>query len=257
MIWFRVAIIKAKDFNLRTLLLSTVSLIVFSSFFIHFLEPEMFKTVFDGFWWTMVTIATVGYGDLYPKTVIGRLWAIVVFCVGVGLFTIAVGQIFEYLSKIKQKMETGKMDYKGQKQIIIIGWSAKANMTIKNILKSKQVQHVVLIDEKLETSPFPDNHDFYFIKGVPSRDKILARANITQASKILIFAEDQLKLNSPYDADARTAFIVTSIERMAPNVDTTVEIVLEENLKNFSKIDSQAKFKVSDEAFANDMFPKD
>jgi voltage-gated potassium channel len=254
MMWFRKAFIKTKDLSTRFILLSITLLVVFSSYFIHFLEPEMFKTMFDGFWWTMTTIATVGYGDLYPKTIIGRLWGITVFCIGVGLFTLTVSHLFEYLNQIKQNMERGKMDYKGQDQIIIIGWSAKANMTIKNILKSKHECHVVLIDEKLEASPFPDKHDFFFIKGNPSRDKVLERANITKASKILIFAEDKLKLDSPYDADARTAFIVTSIERMAPNIDTTVEIVLEENLKNFSKIDSQAKFKVSDEAFAKEMY---
>lgn len=45
----------------------------------------------DALWWTYVTITTVGYGDLYPTTVSGRMVGIVVMLVGVGLFGVVTG----------------------------------------------------------------------------------------------------------------------------------------------------------------------
>ncbi|MGL5289874.1 MAG: potassium channel family protein, partial [Aeromonas sp.] len=44
------------------------------------------KTLYDAFWWTVVTLSTVGYGDIVPKTQEGRFFASVLIVFGVGLF---------------------------------------------------------------------------------------------------------------------------------------------------------------------------
>jgi voltage-gated potassium channel len=53
---------------------------------IHGLEPETAETVGDGVWWAAATLSTVGYGDIAPKTVAGRVLAVVIMVVGVGTF---------------------------------------------------------------------------------------------------------------------------------------------------------------------------
>jgi voltage-gated potassium channel len=50
------------------------------------LEPETAETVGDGVWWAAATLSTVGYGDIAPKTVAGRVLAVVIMVVGVGTF---------------------------------------------------------------------------------------------------------------------------------------------------------------------------
>lgn len=54
----------------------------------HPVQPDVFKNAFSGFWWSVSTILTVGYGDMYPITIGGRICAIIISFLGVGLVAI-------------------------------------------------------------------------------------------------------------------------------------------------------------------------
>lgn len=56
-------------------------------------QPEVFKNAFSGIWWSVSTILTVGYGDIYPVTALGRLMAIIISFLGVGVVAIPTGII--------------------------------------------------------------------------------------------------------------------------------------------------------------------
>jgi voltage-gated potassium channel len=51
-------------------------------------EPEQQLSTWDGVWWAIVTVTTVGYGDLAPQTDAGRLIAIAVMLIGIGLIAV-------------------------------------------------------------------------------------------------------------------------------------------------------------------------
>ena len=60
-------------------------------------DEKDFPTLWDGIWWAIVTVTTVGYGDLYPKSVGGRITAIVVMFAGIGflgVFTATIASRF-------------------------------------------------------------------------------------------------------------------------------------------------------------------
>ena len=59
----------------------------------HEAQPEVFQNAFSGVWWSMSTLLTVGYGDIYPITVMGRLMAIFIAFLGVGAVAIPTGII--------------------------------------------------------------------------------------------------------------------------------------------------------------------
>ncbi len=71
----------------------------------HEAQPEQFANAFSGIWWSMSTLLTVGYGDIYPITTLGKLMAIVIAFLGVGMVAIPTGIIsagfVEQYSKIK------------------------------------------------------------------------------------------------------------------------------------------------------------
>ena len=84
----------------------TVILIFITSAGIYYFEneaqPETFKTIFHSAWWSIVTLTTVGYGDIYPITLGGRIFTFFVLMIGVGLVTVPAGLVASALSKARE-----------------------------------------------------------------------------------------------------------------------------------------------------------
>ena len=57
----------------------------------HEAQPQVFRNAFSGFWWAVSTLLTVGYGDIYPITALGRLFGIAITFLGVGMVAIPTG----------------------------------------------------------------------------------------------------------------------------------------------------------------------
>lgn len=57
----------------------------------HEAQPEVFKNAFSGIWWSVSTLLTVGYGDIYPVTVLGKMFSIIITFLGVGMVAIPTG----------------------------------------------------------------------------------------------------------------------------------------------------------------------
>ncbi|MGN0438450.1 MAG: ion transporter [Lachnospiraceae bacterium] len=59
----------------------------------HDAQPEVFENAFSGIWWSVSTLLTVGYGDIYPITLLGKIMGIVIAFLGVGMVAIPTGII--------------------------------------------------------------------------------------------------------------------------------------------------------------------
>ncbi len=57
----------------------------------HEVQPDVFENAFSGFWWAVSTLLTVGYGDIYPITIPGRIFGIIITFLGVGMVAIPTG----------------------------------------------------------------------------------------------------------------------------------------------------------------------
>ena len=87
--------------------LLTIFLIVISSCLVYFAEnhvqPEKFSSIPATMWWAVVTLTTVGYGEIYPITVIGKIFSIIIMLAGVGLLALPAGIITAgFLDEIKK-----------------------------------------------------------------------------------------------------------------------------------------------------------
>lgn len=59
----------------------------------HEVQPEVFKNAFSGIWWAASTLLTIGYGDIYPITIMGKTLGIIISFLGVGMVAIPTGII--------------------------------------------------------------------------------------------------------------------------------------------------------------------
>ena len=73
------------------LLMMVSSLCIYSAE--HDAQPMAFRNAFSGMWWSLATIFTVGYGDIYPITLLGRIMTVVITLLGVGAVAIPTGII--------------------------------------------------------------------------------------------------------------------------------------------------------------------
>lgn len=80
--------------------------------FEHRAQPEVFRSIFDCLWWAVATLTTVGYGDIYPVTIGGRLFTFFILMVGLGLVAVPAGIVASALSAVRRQQETANKQYK-------------------------------------------------------------------------------------------------------------------------------------------------
>jgi len=101
---FNIAIKLVKE-ELILYLMVTVILIFVVSFGIYYFEneaqPEAYKSVFHSMWWSIVTLTTVGYGDVFPITIAGKIFTFFVLIIGLGIVTVPAGLVASSLSKAR------------------------------------------------------------------------------------------------------------------------------------------------------------
>lgn len=85
------------------IILFTITPLVF--YFEHDAQPEVFKSMFDTLWWAVVTFTTIGYGDMYPITGMGRVFTTLLSVLGIAFYAIP-GSIFT--SALLEKMHDKK-----------------------------------------------------------------------------------------------------------------------------------------------------
>jgi len=88
-------VLALKKEELLISLFTLLTLLVFSSSMISYVEheaqPEDFSSIPAAMWWGVVTLTTVGYGDVYPITPVGKFIGALVILVGIGMFALPAG----------------------------------------------------------------------------------------------------------------------------------------------------------------------
>ncbi|WP_349408215.1 potassium channel family protein [Pseudalkalibacillus sp. SCS-8] len=227
--WLRVKVIELSNWVLFTV---SVLMVLISSLMMIILEPETFTTLFDSLWWVMTTVTTVGYGDISPVSVGGRIYAMFLYIIGIGLIGVVIGKVVDGFGAFRRRKEEGLLAFKGTDHIVIIGWSQKAKFAIEEILQTDNFREIVIID-KLNKVPYL--HELvHYVQGNPAEEEVLMQANLPKAAAVLLFADDSIQ--DPLLTDGKTLLTVTTIERLSPDIHSTVEILNEDHIKNFRHV---------------------
>lgn len=102
---FHLALQIAKE-EIILFLCATLLLLYFSAVGIYYFEseaqPEAFGSVFHSLWWSVATLTTVGYGDVYPVTTAGRVFTFFVLVIGLGVISVPAGLVASALAKARE-----------------------------------------------------------------------------------------------------------------------------------------------------------
>ncbi|WP_113927338.1 potassium channel protein [Bacillus sp. P14.5] len=228
---------KVSKMDFSVILFLSLAIVLFGTVSIHYLEPENFPTLFEGFWWTMTTLTTVGYGDYYPTTVSGRILGVFLFIFGIGIIGLLISKIMDVLATFNTLKREGKLLFKNKGHFIYIGWSSRTERAIKEVLAHKGDKQIVVI-EQLDNTPF--THDqVHFISGDASDEEVLMKANILEADRVAIFSD--LTITKPVLADGKSLLIASAVEALAKkhkaNIHSVVEVMEEKNIPLFNHIE--------------------
>lgn len=90
-------VLKKKRHQLFSSMLVILILMIIASVLMynaeHEAQPQVFKNAFSGLWWSVATFTTVGYGDIYPITTVGKILSSVIALLGIGLVAVPTGII--------------------------------------------------------------------------------------------------------------------------------------------------------------------
>ncbi|NVM21877.1 MAG: ion transporter [Desulfobacterales bacterium] len=225
-------------FRSRTWVLVFVIIIVFSltSAGVFLFEQHInqdFHSLSDAVWWTIVTAATVGYGDKVPETVGGRVTAVLVMIVGIALVSIVTGRIASWLVEWKIREGRGLTTQRKLKgHIVICGWKHDMGALLTNVLKVNPgltSADIVLVSmakpAKVENiRSLPELRNAVFVRGDYVDEAVLHRANIKEAAKALVLADQDIDA-SPQEIDSRTVMVVLTIKAISRDIYTCAELI--------------------------------
>lgn len=137
----------------------------------HDAQPEAFQNAFSGVWWSVSTLLTVGYGDIYPITVIGKLMAICIAFLGVGVVAIPTGIIsagfVEQYTK-NQHSDARFSDIKEVGEILVDRDSVFNGLTVTEASEKYNIRILVVLRGELTVIPTGDiklrNNDILIVR---------------------------------------------------------------------------------------------
>ena len=119
----------------------------------HEAQPEAFNNAFSGMWWSISALLTVGYGDIYPITAVGRIMGMVIALLGVGVVAIPTGIIsagfVERYTK-EQNKEKRFIDIKEMGEVLVDDKNGLAGMLISDIERDHGARiYMLLRDDEM------------------------------------------------------------------------------------------------------------
>ena len=186
----------------------------------------------EALWWVVVSITTVGYGDIVPVTPYGRMLAALIIFTGVALFSMFTAIISSIFVTQKLKEERGLKQIIEKNHIILCGWNHTAEQILKIIFQRNRNTNVVMINQLPEDQI--QNimlnfkvHSLQFIRGDFAQEEILARANLTKAKAVIIIPDASAGITSR--SDEKTILTAFSVKAIHPKIKVYAHIIDRDN----------------------------
>lgn len=206
-----------------------VVLILAGSTAFFYLEENM--TPQDALWWTVVTMTTVGYGDISPTSLGGRLVGMVIMFLGIGLLGVFTATVAGAFLENKEMEEKGMKFTKVKNHFVICGWNFRGPDMVAELRADRKTRKtpIVLVAD-IPEKPVDDSL-FYFIRGDVGQES-LKKANMEEAQVAIILSSEESDIQS---RDAKAVLNTLTIKSLYPDIYTCVELMKSENLGHLKR----------------------
>ena len=210
---------------LTILALSIVGNALAFYFFDRGLQPGL--TIGDAFWYSVISITTIGYGDFSAESLGARIGTVVfIAIIGLTVFSSAIGIGVDWILEQQYKERTGMGNFSFNDHLLIINFPSE--MRVRQIIQEffqdpvHNNTEVVLLTDQIETNPLA-MPNVSFVRGSPMEEDAYMRANAIHAKQAII-------LSTGYDdphSDSHVASIVSILEHVNPEIRSVAEVLNE------------------------------
>lgn len=191
-------VLASRRYELTTLLIFSGFLLFIASVAIYMFEYQLdgsnIKTLFDAFYWAVVTLATVGYGDMYPQTTGGRWVAVFLILTSIGVLSfftsILIAAFSEKMLSLRESRAYAELDR--YKNFIIICGFGRVGQEIARHLQREQ-QPFIIIDRKEANIAQAKALGYLAVHNDASKNEVLLNAGINRgATAVLCITGDDV-----------------------------------------------------------------
>ena len=238
-LWFR-TLLRNSFFQVGAGILLTM---VLGGVVLQWLEPGDISKDENPYWWAIVTMTTVGYGDFSPETPGGRIFAVLIMFIGISLVSLLTASISSIF--VAQKIREGK----GLEQLnltdhlILCGWNPNGERFLDSIqhLSGTKKRDLVLINElnEEEVTQLKNRYQgmrIHFVSGDFTQEEILNRASIQDADTVMVIPNSTGSEVATFDE--KTIFATLTIKSMDPSIRVVAYLLDRENLTHIKRADA-------------------
>jgi len=196
--------------------------------------------LFGSLWWTVVTLTTVGYGDMVPSTIGGRVMGLFVMICGIGLVSTLTGNMASMLVERKARKRKGLLKVNLTNHVVIVGWNDFGPELVgalrDNGVLAGGASQLVLVnglgaDERESVAFRLDMGErLHFVWGTITQESVLQKARPDRAKVVYLLS--QRGTLAPKDADQETLYAALALRELAPQVPLYGEVAQPENRKH-------------------------
>ncbi len=226
-----VDVLNSKRFELMTLLIFIGFLVFIASIGLYLFENEAREGerlhLYDAFYWAIVTISTVGYGDISPQTTEGRVVAIALIISGLGalsFFTsIIVAAFNEKMYLLRENRTYAELDH--YHEFIIICGFGRVGQEIAKQLKKDKTQFIV-IDKNENNIKQAHHQNILAIHDDASQNEVLLNAGINRGAIAIL---------STTGCDVSNVYITLTSRVLNPKIRIISRVNHDENIKKLQQ----------------------
>jgi voltage-gated potassium channel len=167
------------------------------------------ESLVDGMWWALVTITTVGFGDITPVTLLGRIIGAVLMVAG--MFTLAL-----FAGIIGSSLVSGVLSIREEQfrmsdyvnHVVVCGYDESTHLLLEALTRELDLTQirVVFFDDHERPRDLPP--EFLWVQGDPTKESELDKVRLTHAAAVIVSGERD---TTPQAADARTILTTFTI----------------------------------------------